>query len=433
MNSLKTTIVCVVLLGVLYGMYQVINTPSPDLSEDVPPVAEIDGERVDPADILGSFYGDSDDATGAALGEFEPPSFDDGPSPSINSPVDDYNSGNRNTENLALQQPDSNLGSPGGLGNGSMSPGPSQLSPNGDNSNGAPNAPLYPNNPPGLTQPSSGISGSQVSSPQSGELRAPDSGSVSRTPGQGDSPLDRTGGDQAVTRKLADTWNEVDSLIEKSRYQEALALLSSYHDDPALTPSERENLQTWLDALAAKVIYSMEHHLEIPYTVKSQDTMERIAGEYQVPPTLLYNINRERIDNNGWTPGIELKVVPGPFHAVVNLRAQKLTLWLNDMYAGSFPIRLGNDQNVLTGDYMVASKSDVGRSYVPLSGSPINGMNAGNPYGQYLIDIGKGVLIHGTPGGLAAHDGKGGIAMEEKHAQDVYEILSRASEVRITR
>lgn len=447
MNSLKTTIVCVVLLGVLYGMYQVINTPTPGITDEDTPVVENFGTPVAPEDLellKGDplFNMDGTDDIGSDI-----------PSTSNEGSLV-HSDGSRMTGPLDQ--------SPGltdhDLGNHSANPRSELTGPGttpGSTNENWPGEPPALNNPPSRTadtQPPSNFSppnrmaeGNASGNPPPGGLVMPGGGDVAQGPSldpnqsggglgsQDQLALNSTGSDQAVTQKLSETWSTVDHMVSQGKYQEALSTLSAFYDDPNLTSEEQANLQTWLDALAAKVIYSTEHHFELPHTVKPEETLEQIANEYQVPPSLLHNINLDKVRAMGWTAGVELKVVPGPFRAEVNVQTQKLTLWLNDMYAGSFPFRLGTEQSVESGIYRVASKSDQGRIYVPRVGDALEETNPDNPYGQYLIDLGRGILIHGTPGGLDSYSGKGCIALEANHARDVYDILGRNSEVRIIR
>lgn len=447
MNSLKTTLVCVILLGVLYGMYQVINTPAPSVLDEETPIVENFGAPVDPSQ-LDLFKDDPTFAMEESLDQTEPPrmvpSNQNGSSGTIASsgapPVQPSPS---LTPNLGrpprLAAPNNGLASAGlaipendRAPSSTMTPNPAdtrqanlETQPYVAEERAGAEAELpgklagfqYPN---GLSNGTTTVPANEVEIEPSAPKLTNDDTSESVN-------------DPAATRKLSETWTTVDLLISKSRFQDALVLLSTFYEDDMLTTDEQSNLQTWLDALAAKVIYSMEPTLEFPHVVRQGETLEQIAASFQIPPTLLYNINRDRIDNDGFKPGTELKVVRGPFRAEVNLTRQRLTLWLDDMYAGSFPIRVGRDPAPETGTFRVANKTDKGRAYTASSGSPIPEMAPNNPYGKHSIDLGRGMLIHGSPEGSSQTMGQGCIVLKEAHARDVYEILDRNSEVKIVR
>ena len=457
MNSLKTTLVCVILLGVLYGMYQVINTPAPTVLEEEPAIAENLGAPVNP-DELDLLQNDPNFSMDEVVGQTEPPRM----VPDAGNPAGDHaghshsNTGNPAPDSSAaltqipkLRAPDAGLAPPpsGGLAMpGDLNTRESIPAADAGNAlaNNAPSADRYqgsadlamPSSQPpsrevpateiGMRYPNGLTSDPPTSSDQnaSDDLNAP-------APSSPASPGSVT--DPAATRKLSETWATVDLLIEKYRFQEALVLLSSYYEDQMLTADEQQNLQSWLDALAAKVIYSMDPTLEEPHIVKQGETIEQIAAANQIPPTLLYNINRDRIDRDGFRPGTELKVVKGPFRAEVNLTRQRLTLWLDNMYAGSFPIRVGREPKPESGTFRVANKTDTGRVYTASSGSPVPEMAPNNPYGKYVLDLGRGMVIHGSPEGSNAAVGQGCIGLKAAHARDVYEILDRNSEVKIIR
>ena len=76
--------------------------------------------------------------------------------------------------------------------------------------------------------------------------------------------------------------------------------------------------------------------------VRRNESLDEIAERYNVPLELLQKING--IDNpEVLVPGTELKVVTGPFRANMDLPGQELTLFLNGLYAGRFPITIGRE------------------------------------------------------------------------------------------
>ena len=80
-----------------------------------------------------------------------------------------------------------------------------------------------------------------------------------------------------------------------------------------------------LDQVAGTVVYSTQHLLEPPYEVQPASGWKTSPSSYSVPWQLLAKINGID-DPNSLRPGERLKVVRGPFNAVVNLQKRELTL-----------------------------------------------------------------------------------------------------------
>jgi hypothetical protein len=219
--------------------------------------------------------------------------------------------------------------------------------------------------------------------------------------------------------------------IEESKFRSALTTLSPYYGRSELSAEDRAQLVAWLDALAAKVIYSREHLLDSPYQVRGSETLFDIAERCHVPAELLQHINGIG-DPRVLLPNTTLKLVPGPMRAEVNLTSSELTLYLGDLYAGRFPFTLGNEPPPM-GDFEVKDRQPE-RTYYGPDGRTIAANDPTNPYGQCWIDLGASACIHGSP--LSAPPGApalGCISLSPQDARDVYSILSRGSRVVVKR
>jgi lipoprotein-anchoring transpeptidase ErfK/SrfK len=215
---------------------------------------------------------------------------------------------------------------------------------------------------------------------------------------------------------------------------EAQLELSQWYDHPGLSEGESRQLIEMLDRLAGTVIYSHKHHLlERPYEVKPGETLEQIAQQHQVPWQLLAKING--IDDPATVqPGRTLKVVRGPFDAVVDAKHLRLTLFLAGRYAGRFAIGVGRDMPPLaTDDFevraVVANPVFHGQDMVVKAGDP------NNPLGRIWIDLGNQVGIHGTndPQHVGANTGRGCILLKPADISHVQDILTVGSRVIIRR
>jgi hypothetical protein len=296
--------------------------------------------------------------------------------------------------------------------------------------------------PPGTTAsepvppPGTGLPGPVPPPPPEADAGPPPAPTVMAPNGLPNSPP------AAEVDKAADARDKVKKLlaavgaeVDHGRMADAHRLLSSLYGNPEVPSDMTREINGWLDQMAGMVIYSRQHLLENPYQVRPGDTLERIAEAYGVPATLLARINGIR-DPQSLHPGRELKVVRGPFAAVISLEKLELTLMLQDRYAGRFAIGLGTDHRPLEGAYTVCEKvinpgygGYGGGSFAVQPGDPKN------PLGKFWIGLGNQVGIHGTinPGGIGRTDNPGSICLGDRDIDDIYGILSVGSKVVIQR
>ncbi len=162
-----------------------------------------------------------------------------------------------------------------------------------------------------------------------------------------------------VEPALAASWPEIQSALDQGKLPQAHELLSKWHGDPSLTPAEAEKVESLLGQLAGTVVYSTDHQLEPARVVKPGETLETIANEYSVPWQLLAKINGISAPDR-LQPGQELKVVRGPFSAVIDLDRKQLTLMLGDRYAGAFQLTMPDGSAVNEGQWIVQGKPESG-------------------------------------------------------------------------
>lgn len=202
---------------------------------------------------------------------------------------------------------------------------------------------------------------------------------------------------------------------------EALEKLSRFFDDPALSPEESRRVAEMLDYLAGAVVYSREHCLEPPHTVRPGERLDQIAAQYGVSPELLAKINGLP-GGADLTPGIQLKVVRGPFGALVDKSRRQLSVFLGPLYAGSFNIGFGQDRPPVDGQFSIIEKT----AFQPPPGAmPPSGAVS------HQLNLGSGMSLH-TDGGEAPLDNdraRGCIRLQSAQSSDVYDILSVGSQV----
>ena len=240
------------------------------------------------------------------------------------------------------------------------------------------------------------------------------------------------GGDAMPGSNFATDYAAAQALLAENRLDPALLLLSRWYENPQLTEAEHQGLLAVLNQLAGTVIYSREHLLLPPYEVQPGDTLDRIAQQYQVPWQLLAKVNSVQ-DPNQVRPGDKLKVIQGPFDAVVNLRTQYLTLMLSNRFAGRFPVGIGVDQSTPEGEFVVKVKQPNPKYFGP--DRVIEAGDPSNPLGKYWIGLDDHLGIHGTndPQSIGRADSRGCIRLHPRDIEDVYDMMTVESRVRILR
>ncbi len=139
---------------------------------------------------------------------------------------------------------------------------------------------------------------------------------------------------------FATAWADAHEKLGAGRYAEALAALSIWYDDPSLGLEESQRLEDLLGQLAGTVIYSQQDLLLPPHVVANGETLPAIAAQLGVSWQLLAKING--VDHPmQLLPGEHLKLVQGPFDAVVSVSRRRLSLQIGGNYAGSFPVVVG--------------------------------------------------------------------------------------------
>lgn len=198
-------------------------------------------------------------------------------------------------------------------------------------------------------------------------------------------------------------------------------LLSQWYGDPGLSVDERSEVDRLLGQLAGSVVYSKEHRLEPPHQVQAGESLETIAKQYGVPWQLLAKINGiSRSD--AVQPGQILKVIKGPFSAVVDVSDGELVLTIGDRYAGRFPVQI--DLPVGDSETLEVAKS--------MYYKPTSMMADSNGYTRSIElfrSNGSKIVLgaESTPGAGNAPQ----IAVASNDLLDLYDILSNGSEVTI--
>lgn len=239
---------------------------------------------------------------------------------------------------------------------------------------------------------------------------------------------------QAQSSLFSATRLAVQAALDRGELSQALLLLSNWYGDPSLSPEETAEVNTLLGQLAGSVIYSTEHRLAPPYMVKAGERLETIAKEYDVPWQLLAKINGITSADQ-LQPGQELKVIRGPFSAIIDINQRKMTLMLERRYAGRFVLDVDPSVTVEEGHWEVDQKlltpanADVAGAG-PTTLTEERSLMLSNASG----DVSQVAILRGAVASNPLTDPTDRVLrLNPTDAEDVFDILSVGSKVVIRR
>ena len=264
------------------------------------------------------------------------------------------------------------------------------------------------------------------------ELRNPASigrpAAVNESPGRLRRPGQKT--PETATPPTVAGLAEIDRLIDKEQYLKAHELLSRLYWNQ---PSARRAIQSRIDQTAYSIYLAPHPHYLTPYVVQPGDNLTGIAKGYNVPWQYLKRLNRISKPSS-IRPGQKLKVIKGPFSAVIDLSEFELVIHAHGYFVHRYRVGIGKDGSTPIGTFKVLDKVE-NPAYFGSDGEVIKADDPRNPVGEYWIDIGNAYGIHGTidPDSIGKAESRGCIRMANKDIAEVYGLLGLASEVRIQR
>lgn len=187
------------------------------------------------------------------------------------------------------------------------------------------------------------------------------------------------------------------------------------------------------------------------YVVKPGDNLAKIAQNYDITWELLARINGLN-DPRKLRAGATLKVLKGPFHAVVTKSAYTMDLYLGSpdekgsMYITTYRVGLGREDSTPTGSWIVTPQNKLknpkfwGASDLP----PSEADDPKNPLGEFWIGlegtdghaVGKQSYgIHGTiePDSIGKQASHGCIRLGNGDIDLVYEMLVEGKSIVIVK
>jgi LysM repeat protein len=220
----------------------------------------------------------------------------------------------------------------------------------------------------------------------------------------------------------------IDGMVEAGDYVSAQRELSKWY---WRTPEKRSELRPTLDKLSESLYFTPQPHFQDPYVVQAGDQLRVIAQRYKLSWEYVARLNR--IDPKKIRVGQKLKVVTGPFSALVVLSNYELIVHLNGSFVKSYRVGLGKDGTTPLGTFTIKNKL-VDPTYYGPDGVVAHD-DPQNPLGERWLDIGDSYGIHGTidPDSIGRNESRGCVRMLNSDIEEVYDLLVIGSEVKIQR
>ena len=175
------------------------------------------------------------------------------------------------------------------------------------------------------------------------------------------------------------------------------------------------------------------------YAIQPGDKLMKIAAAYGVTWDFIARINNIA-DARRIRPAQNVKIVRGPFHAVVSKHSFTMDIYLGapggvgSIFVTSYRVGLGKDDSTPLGTWKAAGKLRNPAYYSPRGEGIIAADDPRNPLGEYWIGltgidgsaIGKNSYgIHGTidPASIGREESMGCIRMRNEDVAIVYELL----------
>ena len=229
----------------------------------------------------------------------------------------------------------------------------------------------------------------------------------------------------ATKTSLANELPAIDELIANGETLAAHRALSKLYWNHK---EHRAELQSRLDGTSRAIFFQPQPQFVEPYVIEPNDQLRVIANKYQLSWEYLARLNKT--DPRRIQLGQKLKVVKGPFAAIIDLQDFALTVHLQGYYVKRYDVGIGKDGSSPLGKFSVQNKVE-NPQYTGPDGKVIFGDDPKNPLGERWIDLGDSYGIHGTidPDSIGKAASRGCIRLRDKDIVEVYDFLVKGSEV----
>ncbi len=248
----------------------------------------------------------------------------------------------------------------------------------------------------------------------------------------------------ATAAASSDPMTRAKALADGGDLIDARALLNDQLIGGTLSDAQATAVKQQISLWNQSLVFSPRTYTGDPFSssvaVKSGDNMSKIASEHDVTWELLSRINN--VTPQKMRAGSSLKVLVGPFHAVVSKKAFTIDLYLGgpggkgSMYVMTYPVGLGKDDSTPPGTWMVELHKKIKNPtyYSPRGEGVIEAGDPKNPLGPFWIGLsgidGQAVGqqsygIHGTidPDSIGKQSSMGCIRLHNEDVAVVYEMM----------
>ena len=160
--------------------------------------------------------------------------------------------------------------------------------------------------------------------------------------------------------------------------------------NPAAPQQVIEPIAKKLHRLADDTLFSLKVLPKDPLTgfhvVEKGETLGKIAKNYKVTATLLAKINELR-NPNLIRYKQRLKIIHGPFHAVVYKKRYKMFVYCQDTLVRIFPVGLGAEGTTPEGLWRIKDRLINPTYYPPRGGKIIQADDPNNPLGEHWLSL----------------------------------------------
>jgi lipoprotein-anchoring transpeptidase ErfK/SrfK len=213
----------------------------------------------------------------------------------------------------------------------------------------------------------------------------------------------------------------------------------------SLSPADLSSAKQLMAEINQTVVFSPKRFADDPfggtYSVQAGDLLQKIATKYDVPWEALLRVNGMS-DPRRLRAGQTIKVIHGPFNAVVNKKSFTMDIYLGtpgekgSMYVTTYPVGLGKDDSTPTGTWLVEAGRKLKNPtyYSPRGEGVIDANDPKNPLGDRWLGltgidghaIGKESYgIHGTidETSIGRQDSMGCIRLKNADVELVFDLL----------
>jgi len=236
------------------------------------------------------------------------------------------------------------------------------------------------------------------------------------------------------------------SKMDAGKLLDARKLLNGALNAGKLSEADARSARQMMSEINHTIVFSSKKFADDKfggtYSVKPGQRLSTIAAEHDITWEFLARLNGIS-DPAKMKAGANLKIINGPFHAVVDKSDYTMDLYLGGtpgdtsaMYVTTFRVGLGSDDSTPTGIWMVEPQKKLKNPtyYSPRGEGVIAGDDPKNPLGEFWIGltgidghaVGKASYgIHGTiePESIGKMESLGCIRMLNEDIARVYEML----------